>query len=123
MRFRKTALFSCALYLLVSCAAEPQRTVNVAVAANFTEPAKEIAQLFQQKTGHQALPSFGSSGKLLTQIMQEAPFEVFLSADEESPRKAIAAGFGVNESLFTYAVGRLVLYSANLDLSNGEAIL
>jgi ABC-type molybdate transport system substrate-binding protein len=51
---------------------------NVAVAANFTEPAKEIAQLFQSNTGHQAILSFGATGQFYTQITQGAPFQVFL---------------------------------------------
>jgi molybdate transport system substrate-binding protein len=93
------------------------------VAANFTEVAKELAQLFQQKTGNPVEPSFGSTGQLLTQIIQDAPFDVFLSADQESLRKAVAAGFGVKESLFTYAVGKLVLFSGSLDLANGEDTL
>ena len=59
---------------------------NVAVAANFTEPAKEIAALFKQKTGHEAILSFGASGPFLTQITHDAPFQVFLSADEERPQ-------------------------------------
>ena len=52
---------------------------NVAVAANFTEAANEIAEVFKEKTGHEAILSFGSTGQLYTQITQEAPFEVFLS--------------------------------------------
>jgi molybdate transport system substrate-binding protein len=107
---------------LVACASK-QETLNVAVAANFTEPAKEIGQLFQQTTGKTVLPSFGSTGQLLAQITQDAPFDVLLAADQESPRKAIAAGFAVQESLFTYAVGRVVLFSGNLDLSHGEDVL
>jgi len=107
---------------LASCRSEGGG-VSVAVAANFTEPAREIAQLFERASGHRAVLSFGSTGQLLTQIIQDAPFEVFLAADQESPAKAVAEGFGVPESLFTYAVGRIVLFSGNLDLTKGEAIL
>src|SRR3954451_6941179 len=85
--------------------------VKVAVAANFTEPAKEIAARFKARTGHDATLSFGSSGQFYTQIANGAPFEVFLSADRERPEKAEAEGLGVGGSRFTYAVGRLVLYS------------
>lgn len=85
--------------------------VKVAVAANFTEPAKEIAARFKTKTGHDANLSFGSSGQFYTQIANGAPFEVFLSADAERPTKAEADGLAVPGSRFTYAVGRLVLYS------------
>jgi molybdate transport system substrate-binding protein len=97
--------------------------VNVAVAANFTEPAKEIAALFKQKTGHDAQLSFGASGQFLTQIMQEAPFQVFLSADQERPKKAVEAGLAVADSRFTYAVGKLVLWSKTPGLVKGEDTL
>ena len=65
---------------------------NVAVAANFAEPAKEIAALFKKKTGHEAVLSFGSSGQFYSQITQDAPFQVFLSADDERPKKLIEDG-------------------------------
>ena len=97
--------------------------INVAVAANFTEPAKEIAALFKQKTGNEALLSFGASGAFLTQITHGAPFEVFLSADTERPKAAIDGGFAVPDSLFTYAIGRLVLWSRVIDVADGEAAL
>ena len=55
--------------------------INVAVAADFTEAAKEIAAAFERKTGNKLVLSFGSSGQFYTQITQDAPFQVFLSAD------------------------------------------
>jgi molybdate transport system substrate-binding protein len=85
---------------------------QVAVAANFTEPAKEIAAAFKQATGNNAILVFGSSGAFYTQITQGAPFDVFLSADADRPTKAESDGVGVPGSRFTYAIGRLVLYSA-----------
>jgi molybdate transport system substrate-binding protein len=85
---------------------------HVAVAANFTEPAKEIAAAFTKATGDTAVLSFGSSGAFYTQMTQGAPFEVLLSADVERPKKAEADGLAVPGTRFTYAVGRLVLYSA-----------
>ena len=94
--------------------------VNVAVAANFTEPAKEIAARFKARTGHDATLSFGSSGQFYTQIANGAPFGVFLSADRERPEKAEAEGLGVGGSRFTYAVGRLVLYSRAAELVDGK---
>lgn len=85
--------------------------VQVAVAANFTAPAKEIAAGFEAATGNRVLLSFGSSGQFYSQIAHGAPFEVLLSADAARPAKAEAAGLGVKGTRFTYAVGQLVLYS------------
>jgi molybdate transport system substrate-binding protein len=96
---------------------------NVAVAANFTEPAKQIAVLFKQKTGHDAILSFGASGAFLAQITHEAPFQVFLSADQDRPKAAIDAGLAVPESLFTYAIGKLVLWSKVVDVTKGDEAL
>ncbi|MEZ5840246.1 MAG: molybdate ABC transporter substrate-binding protein [Hyphomicrobiales bacterium] len=86
--------------------------VTVAAAANFTAAANEIAAAFKDKTGHEAVLVFGSSGKLYTQIANDAPFEVFLSADVERPLQAEAEGRAVAGSRFTYAIGRLALHSA-----------
>ena len=85
--------------------------VQVAVAANFTEPAKEIAAAFKRSTGNDAVLSFGSSGTFYTQIAHGAPYEVFLSADNERPAKAEQDGLAVPGSRFTYAIGTLALYS------------
>jgi len=103
------ALFGAAMALVATpvLAADTQ----VAVAANFTEPAKAIAAAFKAKTGHTATLSFGSSGQFYTQMAHGAPYEVFLSADAERPEKAEQEGLSVPGARFTYAVGRLVLYS------------
>ena len=93
---------------------------KVAVAANFTDAAKEIAARFKAKTGHDATLSFGSSGQFYTQIANGAPFEVFLSADVERPQRAEAEGLSVPGSRFTYATGRLVLYSKTPGLVDGK---
>ena len=96
-----------ALFAMPVAAADTQ----VAVAANFTEPAKEIAAAFTRETGHHAILSFGASGAFYTQIANGAPFEVLLSADADRPKLAEQVGLGVPGHRFTYAVGRLVLYS------------
>jgi molybdate transport system substrate-binding protein len=93
---------------------------KVAVAANFTEPAKQIAARFKARTGHNATLSFGSSGQFYTQIANGAPYEVFLSADRERPEKAEAEGLAVAGSRFTYAIGRLVLFSKTPALVDGK---
>jgi molybdate transport system substrate-binding protein len=103
------------LSLLAGASAMAAET-RVAVAANFTEPAKAIAAKFEARTGHRATLSFGSSGQFYTQIANGAPFEVFLSADAERPTKAEAEGLTVASTRFTYATGRLVLWSRTLGL-------
>jgi molybdate transport system substrate-binding protein len=102
-----TALFLLLLWPGLAAGAE----VHVAVAANFTEPAKQIAARFKARTGHSASMSFGSSGQFFAQIANGAPYQVFLSADAERPLKAEADGLAVPGSRFTYATGRLVLFS------------
>lgn len=101
------------LALLFAGAAAPAlaEDTQVAVAANFTEPAKEIAQAFAAATGHKAILSFGASGQFYAQMAHGAPYEVFLSADADRPKKAEQDGLGVPGTRFTYAVGRLVLFS------------
>jgi molybdate transport system substrate-binding protein len=111
-----------ALLTSLAATAEAGQT-NVAVAANFTEPAKQITVLFKQKTGHDAILSFGASGAFLAQISHEAPFQVFLSADQDRPKAAIDGGLAVPESLFTYAIGKLVLWSKVVDVSKGDEAL
>ena len=106
----------------VALPAEAAQT-NVAVAANFTDAANEIAQAFKAKTGHEAVFSFGSTGQLYTQITQGAPFEVFLAADDEHPAKAVDEGFAVPGSQFTYAIGKLVLWSKDPAFVQGAATL
>jgi len=87
-------------------------TVLVAVAANFTKPMTEIAEAFEKSTGHSAKLSFGSSGKFVSQIENGAPFEVFMAADAENAIKLQNAGLAVADTRFTYALGKLVLWSA-----------
>jgi molybdate transport system substrate-binding protein len=106
--------------LLAAAGTAQARQVQVAVAANFTEPAKQIAAAFKARTGDEASLSFGSSGQFYAQISQGAPFEVLLSADAERPEKAEAEGLAVKGSRFTYAVGRLVLDSRDPHLVDAK---
>src|SRR6266700_5972376 len=124
MRFARSLqlAFAAALCVLTANSAFAAQT-NVAVAANFTEAAKEIAAAFKQKTGHEAVLSFGSSGQFYTQIAQGAPFQVLLSADDARPKKLVDDGLAVPGSNFTYAIGKLVLWSKTPGLVKGEATL
>ena len=100
------------LALAFGSAAAHADNVSVAVAANFTAPMQKIAADFEKDTGHKVQASFGATGKFYAQIKAGAPFEVLLTADEETPLKLESEGAAVPGSHFTYAVGRLVLWSA-----------
>jgi len=121
----KIGRMSATIALLLAALATPVKAgqTHVAVAANFNEPAREIAALFRKKTHHKAILITGASGAFYTQITHGAPFEVFLSADEERPRLAVENGFAVPDSRFTYAIGKLVLWSRIVDVTNGEEAL
>ena len=96
--------------LLVSANADAGE-VQVAVAANFTAPMQRIATEFEKDSGHKAALMSGATGKFYAQISHGAPFEVFLSADDETPARLETDGLAVAGSRFTYATGRLVLWS------------
>ena len=94
--------------------------VQVAVAANFTAPMQQIATLFEKDTGHKATLAFGATGKFYAQIINGAPFEILLAADDETPARLEKDGQGVAGSRFTYAIGTLVLWSANPTLVDAK---
>ena len=96
---------------------------RIAVATNFRAAATEIGKAFRIATSHVAVFSFGSTGQLYAQISQGAPFDVFLAADQARPARAIEEGFAVPTSQFTYALGRIVLFSMDETLVRGEAAL
>lgn len=85
---------------------------QVAVAANFAEPIKAIAAVLQKTTGHTLKISVGASGAIYTQIRNGAPFDVFLSADNERPGMLEQEGLAQAGTRFTYATGKLVLWSS-----------
>ena len=109
-----------ALFALLAAASACADEVQVAVAANFTAPMKLIAADFEKETGHQAVLTFGATGKFYAQITNGAPFDVFLAADDETPAKLEKEGVAVNGSRFTYATGKLVLWSAQPGLVDGQ---
>jgi molybdate transport system substrate-binding protein len=98
--------------------------VTVAVAANFTDATRDLVPLFEEATEHTARVSYGSTGKLYAQIANGAPFDVFLAADVARPKRAEKEGLAMPGSRFTYARGRLVLFSTTPGLfEDGEAYL
>ena len=94
----------------------------VAVASNFLPVARELADDFSNATGTPVRVSAASSGKLYAQVINGAPFDVLLSADEERPMKLVERGDAVADSRFTYAVGRLVLWSGDPSLREADCL-
>lgn len=99
------------LSVLMLAAPTQAAEVMAAVAANFTAPMKMLAKSFEQDTGHKLVLSFGSTGSFYAQIKNGAPFDVLLAADSDTPLRLEKDGLGVAGSRFTYATGRLVLWS------------
>ncbi len=124
MIFNNVTRLCAVISLMTLSAISNAETTIVAVASNFTKPMTEIAAEFEKATGHTAQLSFGSSGKFVSQFENGAPFEVFLSADDKSPAKLQQSGFAVEGSNFTYALGKLVLWSntANFVDDKGEIL-
>ena len=99
------------LLLLASCATGQE--ITVAAAADMNAVLPELAARYTKQTGRSVKLSFGSSGNLTNQIRNGAPFDVFFSADEEYPQQLVTEGLAVPDSLYRYAVGRLVLWVPN----------
>lgn len=99
------------VFSVVMATAVQAGEISIAVAANFTDATRDIVPLFEKATGHKVKVSFGSTGKLYAQIEHGAPFEVFLAADAGRPKRAEREGLAVDGSRFTYAMGKLALWS------------
>jgi molybdate transport system substrate-binding protein len=87
--------------------------IQVAVAANFSAAAQKIAAQFEHDTGNTVKLSFGATGKFYAQITAGAPFDVLLAADQATPARLVAEGKAIPATLHTYAIGKLVLWSAD----------
>ena len=98
--------------------------IQVAVAANFSAAAQKISAQFEKDTGNTVKLSFGATGKFYAQIESGAPFDVLLAADQTTPGKLVTEGKGVPTTLHTYAIGKLVLWSADAGLvdAKGEVL-
>jgi len=108
------------LALLVAPALAHAEEVSIAVAANFTAPAKLVAAAFEKDTGYKAMLAFGATGKFYAQVKSGAPFDVLLAADDETTARLAQEGAATPASRFTYAVGRLVLWSAKAGYVNDK---
>jgi molybdate transport system substrate-binding protein len=109
-----------AIYLLLTGIFAAAQEITVAAAADMSSALPELAAIYTKKTGTAVKLVFGSSGNLTSQIRNGAPYDVFLSADEEYPRQLIEEGLAAQNTLYRYAVGRLVLWvpaDSPLDLS------
>ena len=104
--------FALPLFLLLCSGMARADEITVAAAANFSNPARQIADDFQRDTGHKVNLAFGATGAFYAQIRNGAPFDVLLAADDETPARLVREGAAVAASRFTYATGRLVLWSA-----------
>lgn len=113
MKTKQFILWAASLLLAASAHAAE---VKVAVAANFVQPMKEIAAEFEKDSGHKVTLSQGASGKFYAQISNGAPFHVLLSADDETPTRLVNEGKAVSGTQFTYAIGRLALWSPDATL-------
>lgn len=123
MRHRPPKLAAIATWLVLAAVPSAAGETIVAVAANFAQPAEEIAAAFTAATGDTVVLSFGATGALSAQIAQGAPFTLFLAADAKRPALAIEEGYGVAGTAFTYAIGTPALYSPSIDLTDGAAVL
>lgn len=101
------------LALLLTCCSALAHAdeAQIAVAANFAKPVEKIAIAFEKDTGNKAVVVIGSTGKLYAQIINGAPFDILLAADDVRPLKLEQEGHGVAGSHFTYAIGKLALWS------------
>jgi molybdate transport system substrate-binding protein len=112
-----------AVTLVLGVAADAAE-IKVAVAANFAQTLRDIAFEFEKDTGHKLNISQGASGKFYAQIVNGAPFDVLLSADDETPTRLVSEGKAIAGSQFTYATGRLVLWSPDTTLvDSGGGVL
>lgn len=117
MSFPLNILRAFAMLLLAGAAAHaegPPERVLVAVASNFSALCKSLGDDFTRQ-GHTTIEIVSAStGKLFAQVQNGAPFDVLLAADRVHPEQLIAAGHAVADTRFTYAIGRLALYSTTL---------
>ena len=114
---RNVARAAVALFFCTSCLADE---AQVAVAANFAEPIKAIAAVLKKTTGHTIQITLGATGKLYAQIANGAPFDVLLAANSDTPTQLEKDGLAQPGSRFTYATGKLVLWSADTAKVDGK---
>ena len=120
MKTIRTLLFT-ALVLAGGTGAVLGDEIRVAVASNFSDAIKAAVDVFEKETGHQVILIFGSTGKHYAQIRNGAPFEAFFAADAARPALLESEGVAQAGSRFTYAVGKVVLWSPDPDFIDAGA--
>ncbi len=115
---RRILAFAAAV--VVGCAAVRAETALVAVASNFAEAADDIKSAFEVESGHRITITLGATGKIYAQIRAGAPYDAFLAADQERPRRLQREGLARVGSRFTYAIGQLTLWSADAQRVAGD---
>lgn len=111
LRIKRMWRVSLLLVVVASTGVARAETLTVAVASNFTTTLKAVATAFEAGSEHRLRISSASTGKLYAQIVNGAPFDVFLAADVSHPRLLEANGIALADTRFTYATGRLALWS------------
>lgn len=109
--------------LLGVCVSTQAAEVKLAIATNFTKPMQDLAPVYEKMTGDKLVMSFGATGALYAQIKNGAPFDILLSADDKATVRAVTEGLGVEGSTFTYAIGKLVLWSKQADFVKDAKVL
>lgn len=104
----------------VAATPPPAPEARIAVAANFAEVAHLLARQYTRMSGNRIEISAASTGKLYAQIRNGAPFDALLAADNSTPRRLIDEDLAVRSSLQDYAIGRLVLWSRDPALIDGD---
>lgn len=118
IRFKQILLLISYLLICVAMKISYADELKVAVASNFLKPMKSVAHLYEKETGHQVKISSASTGKLYAQIIHGAPFDLFFAANIREPEKLVKTGYAKADSRFTYATGKIVLWSDKLELGD-----
>ncbi len=120
MSLRRLVALIAACLLMLSTSKVMADQIRVAVASNFTSAITELAERFEFKSNHKIVLIFGSTGKHYAQIKHGAPFDAFLAADIIRPKRLEQEGNALLGSRFTYAIGRVILWSPSDNIINSN---
>lgn len=110
-----------ALLMLLNVGQALADEIRVAVASNFNNTIKAVARHFEADTGHKVKLIFGSTGKHYAQIINGAPFDAFFAADAHRPELLDKEGIALPGSRFTYAIGKVILWSPTMGTIDAQA--